>query len=136
MRRAWTNPEYRENVVSKLRGRTFLSRGGNSRLTEPQLRLAFELDLPVEFAIETASVRGQFPSLPNCYKVDLADPTCQLAIEVDGNSHRSKRWQFLDRRKTEVLAALGWRVIRFRNEEVLKDLDRVVGEIERARGRA
>ena len=113
-----------------------MSRGGNSRLTEPQLRLAFELDLPVEFAIETASVRGQFPSLPNCYKVDLADPTCQLAIEVDGNSHRSKRWQFLDRRKTEVLAALGWRVIRFRNEEVLKDLDRVVGEIERARGRA
>jgi very-short-patch-repair endonuclease len=61
--------------------------------------------------------------------VDLASPEHQLAIEVDGHSHTLKKWKFLDARKTSVLNALGWKVLRFWNQQVLDDLDGVVVSI-------
>jgi very-short-patch-repair endonuclease len=72
----------------------------------------------MEYAIQTRPAVGKFESLPNCYKVDLASPEHKLAIEVDGKTHKLKRWKFLDRRKTAVLNFLGWKVLRFWNEEV------------------
>lgn len=117
-------------MASSLQGRTWLSqRGGRGRLTAPQLVLAKRLALPTEFAIPTRPVAHLFASLPNWYAVDLACPPAMLAIEVDGNTHRTKRWRYLDRRKTEVLEALGWSVLRFWNHEVLTETDRVVAEI-------
>ena len=115
------NPETVAKARASMKGRTFLSRGGNGQPTKPQLLLAKVTGLPIEYPIPTKAVKGQFESLPDCYKVDLADPKKKLAIEVDGHSHRSKKWRFLDRRKTEVLNALGWSVLRFTNEEVLTD---------------
>jgi len=117
-------------MASSLQGRTWLSqRGGRGRLTAPQLVLAKRLALPTEFTIPTRPVAHLFASLPNWYAVDLACPPAMLAIEVDGNTHRTKRWRYLDRRKTEVLEALGWSVLRFWNHEVLTETDRVVAEI-------
>jgi len=43
-----------------------------------------------------------------------------LAIEVDGSSHDNK--ETYDKARQETLEALGIRFIRFRNEEVLTDL--------------
>lgn len=123
------NPETREKMRQSLKGRTFLARGGNGTLTQPQLLLAEATGFPVEYVIPTAPVAGQFPSLPPCYKVDLADPAHMLAIEVDGKMHRQKLWRFLDRRKTEVLNALGWSVLRFSNEQVMTDLPSVLETI-------
>ena len=119
MKRIWADPTYRARVMPKYQGKTFLSRGGNGELTEPQKLLAKMTRFPTEYAIRTAPVKGRFPSLPSCYKVDLADPFSMTAIEVDGNTHRLRKWRFLDARKTEILEALGWSVIRFRNEEVM-----------------
>ncbi len=128
------NPMSNHETVEKFRnavtGRTWLGqRGGNGILTEPQKLLAERLDLPMEYSIPTNPVKHLFQSLPNGYSVDLACPEVKLAIEVDGNSHKTKRWKFLDRRKTEVLNALGWSVIRYWNKEVLNDTERVVEEI-------
>jgi very-short-patch-repair endonuclease len=53
--------------------------------------------------------------------VDLADPAVKLAIEVDGETHRTAKWKALDRRKEAILAFLGWSVLRFWNEEVRRD---------------
>ena len=108
-------------MAASLSGRTFLARGGNGQLTAPQLALHAATGLPMEHVIETAAVRGRFESLPNCYKVDLADAARMVAIEVDGRSHDQPKWRFLDRRKSDVLNALGWTVVRFRNEHVLAD---------------
>jgi very-short-patch-repair endonuclease len=83
----------------------------------------------MEHAICTAPVKGMFPSLPHCYKVDIADSTVKLAIEVDGRSHRSPRWRYLDKRKEEILRALGWKVMRFDNKRVLDNLHEVVAEV-------
>lgn len=126
------DPAAREKMRSSLQGRTFLSRGGNGALTVPQLLLAERLELPTEFSIPTRQVWGQFESLPHAYSVDLAFPEGKLAIEVDGKTHRLKRWRFLDARKTAVLESLGWSVLRFWNEEVLYDTERVLRTIRSA----
>jgi leucyl-tRNA synthetase len=52
-----------------------------------------------------------------------------LAIEIDGRTHKTKKWKFLDKRKTEVLNALGWSVLRFSNQRVDSDLEAVLKEI-------
>lgn len=121
------NPETVAKIKAASKGRTFLSRGGNGQLTKPQILLAELLGLPMEHVIPTAGAVGI--SLPPCYKVDLAVPHLKLAIEVDGKTHKTKKWRFLDHRKTEVLASLGWSVLRFWNEEVLQSTSEVVAKI-------
>lgn len=124
-----SNPTYRERARQKLIGRTFLSRGGNGKLTPQQIAIHDATGYPTEFAIATAPVKEMFQSLPPVYKVDLAVPESKLAIEVDGKTHRLKKWKFLDARKTAVLNALGWRVLRFWNEEVTDNLPKVLETI-------
>lgn len=126
------NPEIVARMKASLQGRTFLARGGNPKITEPQQLLANRLELLTEFPIKTRPVRAMFECLPHCYKVDLASPNHKLAIEVDGNTHKLKKWRFLDSRKTAVLNALGWTVLRFWNSEVLEESDRVVAAILRS----
>ena len=90
-------------------------------MTVPQMKLAELTGLSMEFAVITGEARNHFKSVPHCYKVDLACPEVKLAIEVDGNSHKTKRWKFLDARKTEILSSIGWTVLRFWNKEVMED---------------
>ncbi len=132
-------PGVKEKMMAKLKGRTFLGRGGNGKTTNQQLALHALLPLMVmEYAIETASVAAQFECLPTTYKVDLADIETKLAVEVDGKSHKSRKWKFLDRRKTEVLNSLGWTVLRFWNGEVDSDIQKcaqmISSTISRLRG--
>ena len=124
-----SDPKIRERATMKLKGRTFLSRGGNGTLTKQQVNLCQALGLPesaMEYVIPTAKARNHFQSLPTSYKVDIGIPEVKLAIEVDGNTHKTKKWKFLDRRKTAVLNFLGWTVLRFWNKEVDQDLERCV----------
>ena len=63
---------------------------------------------------------------PHCYKLDIAIPHLHLGIEADGsshngNSHRTPKWRFLDKRNTAILAALGWTVLRFSNNQILNN---------------
>jgi len=127
-----SNLETRKKATEKLKGRTFLSRGGNGQMTVPQLKLWEALCLPkeaLEFPITTAPVKNQFVSVPYCYKVDIALISLKIAIEVDGLSHGTKKWKFLDARKTEILNALGWKVLRFKNKEIMDNLEEVLKKI-------
>lgn len=114
-------PGVQERITKKLRGRTFLARGGNGQATKQQMMLHTLSGLPMEHAISILDAVGHFKSLPTHYKVDLAEPSVRLAIEVDGKSHLTKKWKFLDARKTAILNFLGWQVLRFTNEEVDAD---------------
>jgi very-short-patch-repair endonuclease len=129
MRRLNSCPEFRAKLdaISKSRkGKSWIGlRGGNGFITEPQRLLAEATGWPMEHAVLTAPVKEKFPSLPNCYKVDLAFPALKIAVEVDGDSHKTKKWKFLDKRKTAVLNALGWSVLRFSNEQVLTELSSI-----------
>jgi hypothetical protein len=114
------NPETVEKMRQKLIGKTFLSRGGNGKTT-PQQELIYQMlgdGWIMELPILTTEVKQLFESLPPSYKVDIGNPNLKISIEIDGNSHKTKRWKYLDKRKTKVLNSLGWKVLRFWNEEV------------------
>ena len=63
----------------------------------------------------------------------IADFVClekRLIIEVDGEYHSLPEVKISDSERTEILNELGYKVIRFTNEEVLNDIDRVLSEIQ------
>lgn len=63
------------------------------------------------------------------YIVDFMCHDDGLIIEIDGGYHSEPSQQESDQARTERLEALGYRVIRFTNEEVLYNLDEVLAEI-------
>ncbi len=59
--------------------------------------------------------------------VDFYCHQAGLAIEVDGDIHDLQKEE--DERREKVLREMGLRVVRFRNDEVMRDLSAVVGKI-------
>jgi very-short-patch-repair endonuclease len=78
--------------------------------------------------IEGARFRRQHPL--GTFVLDFCCPELRLVIEVDGPIHDMQ--QERDRNRTELLEAHGYRVIRFRNDQVMHRLDEVVAEIRAA----
>lgn len=64
------------------------------------------------------------------FVLDFYCPIRKLGVELDGGVHDHQRER--DAEREAVLAAGGYRVIRFRNEEVLTDLPAVLARIEAA----
>jgi very-short-patch-repair endonuclease len=65
----------------------------------------------------------------------IADFFCsrlRMVIEIDGDSHFSADGQHYDARRSQILAALGLRVIRFTNAEVMGAFEGVCQRIEDA----
>ncbi len=60
--------------------------------------------------------------------VDFYCHQAKLVIEVDGAVHEYSKEE--DAIRQEFLERLGFKVIRFKNEEVLNDMERVVKQIE------
>ena len=67
--------------------------------------------------------------IPWHYKIDIALALFQIAIEVDGASHCSLERKALDKKKEVVLEIFGWRVLRFKNEEITSNIDACVDKI-------
>ena len=63
------------------------------------------------------------------YIVDFLIPDVCLIIEVDGQYHAKSRQMKEDEQREETLNRMGYRVIRFTNEEVLYDTDNVLETI-------
>lgn len=62
----------------------------------------------------------------------IADFYCKeikLVIELDGYTHDFKDVQRKDRRKEELLATFGIHVLRFKDEEVYHEIDKVINTI-------
>jgi len=66
-----------------------------------------------------------------CYIVDFYCPKLRLAIELDGKSHLGKENQEYDRARQDEIEALGISFLRFTNQEVYEDLDKVLMGIQR-----
>jgi len=66
------------------------------------------------------------------YIVDFYSPQLKLAIEIDGKSHDTHSKQEYDAIREKEIKALGIIMLRFRNHEVLDELDNVVKKIESA----
>ena len=110
-------------------------RGGNGQLTLAQVNLwrALQhhsiLDWDMEIAIPTKVKPMSGAGIPTNYKVDIGCTLIQLAVEVDGNGHRSRKSMLRDIKKRLVLESLGWTVLRFTNQEILEDCSEVVSQI-------
>jgi very-short-patch-repair endonuclease len=67
------------------------------------------------------------------YVVDFCCPAGWLVVEIDGDGHDEEERRIYDGARTEYLNAAGYRVVRFRNEEVMNDLagvlERIVDEL-------
>ena len=64
------------------------------------------------------------------YIVDFYCPKAKLVIEVDGGQHFSDETAEYDRIRDEFLSNLGLRVLRFSNNDVMKNIEGVVARIE------
>ncbi len=64
------------------------------------------------------------------YIVDFVCRDDGLVIELDGAYHAEREQQMDDEIRTHDLEKMGFRVIRFTNEEVLYDIEAVLEEIE------
>ena len=63
------------------------------------------------------------------YIVDFICRELQLIIEVDGGYHSEPRQQESDLQRENYLHEKGYRVLRFNNEEILFDLEKVINII-------
>jgi len=112
-------------------------RGGNGKYTKAQMIIAIALGWPMEVAVPCAShlpVKQKKNyckenGFPTCYKVDVGNPILKIAIEVDGKKHCLKKQKKLDIKKEDKLIGLGWKVLRFTNEEVMENLEKCIKTI-------
>jgi very-short-patch-repair endonuclease len=61
------------------------------------------------------------------FVVDFCCPAVRLVVEVDGGIHKGMQEQ--DRARERFLRELGFDVVRFSNEAVLRETDRVLSDI-------
>lgn len=111
-------------------------RGTNQEIEEAARRLRRELT-PAESILWQALRGRQLEGLKfRCqhpvgrFIVDFYCPSAKLVIEVDGGIHDQQ--QAYDQARTEKLEAFGYRVLRFTNDQVMKDLSAVLEQIAKA----
>ncbi|RVC74653.1 endonuclease domain-containing protein [Mesorhizobium sp. M4A.F.Ca.ET.022.05.2.1] len=63
------------------------------------------------------------------YIVDFACPTKKLIVELDGSQHASHEVSASDAARTARLEAPGWTILRFWNDDVIRDIDNVCQHI-------
>ena len=89
--------------------------GGNGQTPALAVRSIMPLMEKLGFIREkviSTSGHGTKHTPPPHYKVDFGDPRVNLAVEMDGPYHRLMRQRVKDKKKDQVLKALGWTVIR------------------------
>jgi very-short-patch-repair endonuclease len=63
------------------------------------------------------------------YIVDFACPAKRLIVELDGSQHASAEVAATDTVRDAKLEALGWTILRFWNDDVIRDIDNVCQHI-------
>lgn len=123
--------DIRELVSIKGKGRPFVERGGNGKQTPVPQQMVFdaiqEYKPVLEYVLRTGERKDS--GFPSHYKIDIALPYYKIAIEIDGNSHHLLSRKAQDTKKENFLSNLGWITLRFKNKEVLDDLNDCIGTI-------
>ena len=92
-----------------------------SNLTGPETRLWSRLRAR---QLQGLKFRRQHGIVP--YIVDFYCPEESLVIEVDGDSHADADQIVKDRQREKYLHSLGLRVLRYFNDDIVKNLDGVL----------
>lgn len=103
------------------------------RISQWARNLHSKLKWPIEFLeyrIEIKRIVGPFQKGERySIFVDLAFPEVKLAIEVDGNSHKEKKQQVIDKWKEKELFCRKWTLLRFTNQQIDQNIHQVISEI-------
>ncbi|TPI79988.1 DUF559 domain-containing protein [Mesorhizobium sp. B2-8-9] len=96
---------------------------GNARkmrkqMTDAELKLWNEIRA---HRLMGLSFRRQMPIAG--YIVDFACPDKKLIVEIDGSQHALAEVSASDTARTAKLEALGWTILRFWNDDVIRDID-------------
>jgi hypothetical protein len=120
------NAIIKKRMIEKLIKNSSLKKiqpGGNGQsIPIPQKMVADLLGWETEYILTTTQETRLIFHCPYHYKLDVANPKEKIAIEVDGYSHNTILAKIRDKRKEEVLKTLGWRIIRIKNQDVLRAL--------------
>ena len=95
-------------------------------LTEPERRLWHSIRSQ-QLGVKVRRQHGIGP-----YIVDFYIPKSKLVIEIDGNSHYETEDAMQadkDKDRDSYLNSLGLRVVRYRNDQVMKEIDSVLEDI-------
>lgn len=63
------------------------------------------------------------------YIVDFLFPKSKLIVEIDGDYHKTDEQQKLDQERTVWLETQGYKVVRFSNEQVLFDTNKIIEQL-------
>ena len=89
-------------------------------MTDAELRLWNEIRA---HRLMGLGFRRQFPI--GGYIVDFACPDQRLIVELDGSHHADGAVSAKDAERSEILRKHGWTVLRFWNDDVLRDVENV-----------
>ena len=112
----------RDDIDPALRS---LAEANRKRLTDPERRLWHALRH--RLAIEGTHFRRQV--VIGRAIVDFACVAHRLVVEVDGEQHGFEAVRESDARRTAALEVEGWRVLRFSNAQVRREMDSVLETI-------
>jgi very-short-patch-repair endonuclease len=98
-------------------------------MTDAELKLWNELRA---HRLMGLSFRRQMPIAG--YIVDFACPSHRLIIEIDGSQHALAPNVSYDETRSQRLRQDGWTVLRFWNDDILRDMDNVCTHIIRTIG--
>lgn len=66
----------------------------------------------------------------DCFVLDFYSPQIKLAIEIDGVTHSSKEEIEYDYERQKHIELFGIKIVRYRNEEVYSNINKVIGKLE------
>jgi len=92
--------------------------------TEPEIRLWRKLR-----ALKPLGYHFRRQAPFQFYFLDFVEHGRRLVIEVDGETHGSDLAKQHDSRRDQILSGQGYTVLRFSNDEVMKNIDGVVTAI-------
>ncbi|PBB87607.1 MULTISPECIES: endonuclease domain-containing protein [unclassified Mesorhizobium] len=93
-------------------------------MTDAELKLWNELRA---HRLMGMSFRRQLPIGP--YIVDFACAAHRIIVEVDGSQHADADHLRSDEARSAYLSASGWTILRFWNDDVIRDIDNVCQHI-------
>ena len=125
--------ETREKVSNTLKriGHKPIVRGGNGKGNTISQQLLydelvkFNSSFTCEYIFRTKGFNEE-KIYPNHYKIDIASDEYKIAIEVDGPTHNSNKVKLCDKKKTELLNSIGWKVLRLSNLKIKTELQNCV----------
>lgn len=90
-------------------------------------RSCYEVNLGT--ALKNLGVKFDIQTPIHQYFADFTIPSIRLVVEVDGSTHDSDEAKRYDADRTRSMQKIGWRVIRFPNEEIANDVVTVAQKI-------